>query len=130
MARLEQRLAAADTPAARAERLETEVAALARQTDGPYPSRRVREALARLRGLAPGERVSAVARALGVTTRSLHREIAAWTGLPPKLLARIFRLQAALARVKRESGPLALLAAETGYADQAHMARDFRALAG
>ena len=76
--------------------------------------------------------MAAVARAVGVTTRTLHREMLAWTGLPPKLLARIFRLQAALGRLRRHrhDGPLAILAAEAGYADQAHMAREFRDLAG
>jgi AraC-like DNA-binding protein len=131
LARLEARLAGCGTVDAVVWRLHAKVEVLAGETTAPrWPPRHVREAVARLRGLAPGERVSAVARALGVTTRTLHRELVAWTGLSPVLLARIFRFQAALARVKRESRPLALLAAETGYADQAHMARDFRGLAG
>jgi AraC-like DNA-binding protein len=134
LARLEACLAGCGTAGALARRLHAQVEVLAGEaTTAPRrPPRRVREAVARLRSLGPGEeRVAAVARGLGVTTRTLHRELVAWTGLSPVLLARTFRFQAALARLRRESGgPLAALAAEAGYADQAHMAREFRALAG
>jgi AraC-like DNA-binding protein len=132
LARLEERLAGCGTVSILARRLHAQVEVLAGETTAPCrPPRRVREAVARLRQPGPGERrVAAVARGLGVTSRTLHREIVAWTGLPPVLLARVLRFQAALARLRRESAPLAVLAAEAGYADQAHMARDFRALAG
>ncbi|HWV37343.1 MAG TPA: helix-turn-helix domain-containing protein [Vulgatibacter sp.] len=52
-------------------------------------------------------------------------------GLAPKLLLRLLRFQRAVAALS--SGPLASLAAVTqdaGYADQAHLTREFRALAG
>jgi AraC-like DNA-binding protein len=131
LARLEARLTGCGTVGALARRLHAEVEALAGETTAPRrPPQRVREAVARLGGLAPGERVATVARALGVTTRTLHRELVAWTGVSPVLLARVLRFQAALARLRRENAPLAALAAEAGYADQAHMAREFRALAG
>ena len=131
LARLEARLVGCGTVGALARRLNAEAEVLAGGTATPLrPPRRVREAVARLGRLGPGERVAAVARGLGVTTRTLHREVVAWTGLPPVLLARVLRFQAALARLRRESAPLAALAAEAGYADQAHMAREFRALAG
>ena len=74
-------------------------------------------------------RIDTLAGELGLTPRSFHREIVAWTGLAPKRLARIFRLQATLSRLRADRTPLATLATEAGYADQAHMTREFRALA-
>ena len=51
-------------------------------------------------------------------------------GIGPKQLARVARLQRAVALLQGGSGSLAAEAAALGYFDQAHMARDFRALAG
>lgn len=53
------------------------------------------------------------------------------TGLTPKMLARIVRFRRARLRLA-EGSPVSLaqLAVDTGYFDQAHMIRDFRALAG
>ena len=45
------------------------------------------------------------------------------------MLARILRLQSALARV-RAGDSYATVAIERGYSDQAHLARDVRALTG
>jgi methylphosphotriester-DNA--protein-cysteine methyltransferase len=59
--------------------------------------------------------------------RALHTEV----GLGPKTFQRIGRLQRFLALA--EAGPgqgLAVLAAEAGYADQPHLSRETRALAG
>ena len=50
-------------------------------------------------------------------------------GYGPKLLARILRLGDALALARR-GVPLAAVAAQCGYADQAHLANDVRSLAG
>ncbi|MBO1418112.1 helix-turn-helix domain-containing protein, partial [Streptomyces sp. FH025] len=47
----------------------------------------------------------------------------------PKTLARILRLQRALG-LARAGVPLADTAARTGYADQSHLAREVRELAG
>jgi Helix-turn-helix domain len=49
-------------------------------------------------------------------------------GVSPKQAARLIRFEAARRRLG--AVPLARLAAEHGYADQAHLAREFRALAG
>ena len=48
--------------------------------------------------------------------------------MPPKTAARLIRFEAARARLG--TVPLARLAAEHGFADQAHLAREFRALGG
>nr|WP_230416296.1 helix-turn-helix domain-containing protein [Micromonospora tarapacensis] len=50
-------------------------------------------------------------------------------GYGPKTLARILRMRRALA-LARTGVPLAEVAARTGYADQAHLTRDTRALTG
>jgi AraC-like DNA-binding protein len=79
--------------------------------------------------LRRGDQVAAVAEAVGLSERQLHRRALDAFGYGPKVLARILRLQAALAMVRRGIAA-AVVAAETGFADQAHLAREVRALAG
>jgi AraC-like DNA-binding protein len=101
-------------------------ARLARRENATAP-RRVREAVALL---ARGGEVHRVARALGMSERSLHRDLVRWSGLAPKPLARILRMQRCLAALRNGRMPLALLALRLGYADQAHMTRELKTLAG
>jgi AraC-like DNA-binding protein len=101
-------------------------ARLARQEDRGAP-RRVQEAIALL---ARGGDVHAVARTVGMSERTLHREVSRWSGLRPKALARILRMQRCLAALRAGRAPLAALAVRLGYADQAHMTRELKALAG
>ncbi|MFJ6571115.1 helix-turn-helix domain-containing protein [Streptomyces sp. NPDC091292] len=79
--------------------------------------------------LAAGQSVAATADALGLGARRLHRRSLTAFGYGPKTLARILRLQRALA-LARQGTPFAATAAHAGYADQAHLARDVRELAG
>jgi AraC-like DNA-binding protein len=79
--------------------------------------------------LDAGRSVAATADELGVGARRLHRRSLAAFGYGPKTLARVLRLQRALA-LARDGTPLAETAARAGYADQAHLARDVRELAG
>jgi AraC-like DNA-binding protein len=67
-----------------------------------------------------------------LSQRQLRRRFTAAVGYGPKTFARIMRFQALLARADRPSKRLQLadLAAEAGYADQAHMTREVRRLAG
>ena len=82
--------------------------------------------------------VRGVARDFGWSERRLHREITATCGYGPKTLQRIVRLQRALraSRVGVATRPpslaptLSRLALDAGYADQAHMTREFRDLTG
>jgi len=101
-------------------------ARLADRADDGAP-RRVREAVALL---ARGGEVHAVARAIGMSERSLHRELVRWSGLAPKLLARILRMQRALSALRQGRMSPASLALRLGYADQAHMTRELKTLAG
>lgn len=104
-------------------------ARLARSERNAAPMR-VREALALLARGGDAAHVGAVARALGMSERSLHRELVRWSGLPPKSLARILRMQRCLAAIRAGNAPLALVALRMGYADQAHMTRELKSLAG
>jgi AraC-like DNA-binding protein len=51
-------------------------------------------------------------------------------GLAPKQFYRIQRFSMALARIARGGMPLVDVAIASGYADQAHLSREFRQLAG
>jgi AraC-like DNA-binding protein len=79
--------------------------------------------------------VAALGDTLGWSARRLHREITATCGYGPKLLQRIVRLQRTLRLARRRAmtnrrPTLAMLALDVGYADQAHMTREFRDLTG
>jgi len=76
-------------------------------------------------------RIDVVARQLGVSLRQLRRAVRAETALSLKSYARITRLNHAMALADHDSRPAwARLAAESGFYDQSHLARECRALAG
>lgn len=76
-------------------------------------------------------RVETVATLAGVGTRTLQRQFADAIGVSPKWVIKRFRLQDAADRLSAdEHVDLAALALELGYFDQAHLARDFRAIVG
>ncbi|WP_341716020.1 helix-turn-helix domain-containing protein [Micromonospora sp. FIMYZ51] len=79
--------------------------------------------------LSAGAPVAATAAEVGLDPRGLLRRSRHLFGYGPKTLARILRMRRALA-LARGGTPLAEVAARTGYADQAHLTRDVRALAG
>ena len=81
-----------------------------------------------LAGLTRGERVGEVADEVGYSRRRLTTLVRLETGLAPKEYQRVARFEASRARLGRR--PLAEVAAECGYADQAHLAREWAALAG
>ena len=76
-------------------------------------------------------RVDELSAASGMTARSLQRLFADYVGVSPKWVMRRARLHEAAERA--DSGdPIdwAELAADLGYADQAHLTRDFTATLG
>ncbi|MEV8593125.1 helix-turn-helix transcriptional regulator [Streptomyces sp. NPDC052012] len=79
--------------------------------------------------LNAGRPVAATADELGLSPRQLHRRSLAAFGYGPKTLARILRLHRALT-LARTGVPYADTATRTGYADQAHLAREVRDLTG
>jgi len=70
--------------------------------------------------------VVALAREVGLSERQLHRRCMTALGYPPSRLSRFL----VLARTSPVHVTLAELAAAAGYADQAHLSRDSRALTG
>jgi AraC-like DNA-binding protein len=92
--------------------------------DGSGPA--LAETLASRAG--PGT-VRLVAEELGLSERQLHRRCLVAFGYGPKTLERVLRFQEALRRA-RLGHRLADVAATVGYADQAHMSREVRTLAG
>jgi AraC-like DNA-binding protein len=84
------------------------------------------------RGAGP---VNALGEQIGWSSRHLRARFAAEVGLTPKHAARVVRFHRARGMLQHRvlaggSPELARLAAATGYVDQAHLAREFRALAG
>ncbi|MET8545683.1 DUF6597 domain-containing transcriptional factor [Kitasatospora sp. NPDC004799] len=76
-------------------------------------------------------RVDELAAELGLTVRRLQRLFAEYVGASPKWVLRRARLHEAAERAGTDGGlDLAALAAELGYADQAHLTRDFTAAVG
>jgi AraC-like DNA-binding protein len=80
-------------------------------------------------GARAGRPVGAMADSLGLSPRQLQRRCKTSFGYGPKLLTRILRLQRAL-DLARHGRPFADVSATVGYADQAHLAREVKALAG
>ncbi|WP_309057266.1 helix-turn-helix domain-containing protein [Streptomyces sp.] len=115
------RIGAGPDPAAALERL-----VLRRAADAPPPDPVLRGAVARLDA---GRPVAATADALGLGARRLHRLSLDAFGYGPRTLARILRLQRALALL-RAGLPPAEAAVRAGCVDQAHLTRETRALAG
>ncbi|MEU7900835.1 helix-turn-helix transcriptional regulator [Nonomuraea sp. NPDC049152] len=95
-----------------------------RATDPPDPA-----APAIAGALREGSSVRQVARDLGLSERQLHRRSVSSFGYSPKVLQRIVRFQRAL-RLARSGVPLARVAVESGYTDQAHLSHDVKRLSG
>lgn len=76
-------------------------------------------------------RVEQLVEHFAIDERALQRLFARNVGVTPKWVIRRVRLQEAAAWLERSPPPaLAELAAQLGYADQAHFARDFTAVVG
>jgi AraC-like DNA-binding protein len=75
--------------------------------------------------------IAEVAAAVGLSVRQLERRFRAAVGLTPKEFARLRRLRAAARLlVTSEAATWAERAAEAGFADQAHLTREFGSTAG
>lgn len=75
--------------------------------------------------------IGTLAATVGWSRRHLSDQFGAEYGVTPKEMARVLRFERSKRLFVRPQRPtLAVIAAECGYADQAHMAREWRALAG
>jgi len=93
------------------------------------------ERVARVVELARAEpaiaRVDALAARAGVPVRTLQRLFRDHVGVGPKWIVRRYRIHEAAERASAGAAPdWSRLAAELGYADQAHFIRDFKAQVG
>lgn len=96
---------------------------------GPAPDPGVGWVWRRLNATGGGARVDALAAELGWSRRHLARRFREQVGVSPKAAARILRFERATALLAARQRGLAAIAADSGYADQAHLSREFRALA-
>jgi AraC-like DNA-binding protein len=79
--------------------------------------------------LRDGVPVAAIALEAGVSERQLHRRCLGGFGYGPRTLGRILRMNRAVDLARRGT-PYGTVAAVAGYADQAHLSREVKALAG
>lgn len=85
----------------------------------------------RLCETAGGVGVQELAGEVGWSRRHLTERFRTEYGLTPKVAARVMRFEQAIDRLKaRPRTRLADLAADLGYADQAHLTREFHSIAG
>ena len=104
---------------------------LARLEPGREPSPQVRPAVRLMRAHRGRLTVRWLAEQVNLSISQLERSFTRHVGVWPKLLARQTRVSAVAAEAMNQASPgWALLAAKYGYADQAHLARDFRELTG
>jgi AraC-like DNA-binding protein len=102
---------------------------LDRANDGPQPSPEVTLAwhlLARSRGTEP---ISEIARQVGWSHKHLITRFKQQIGATPQLACRLLRLSAVWRHLNDQQS-WARIAAECGFADQAHLTREFRHLTG
>jgi len=96
----------------------------------------VREAVRRIVSANGNLRVAELASEIGITRQQLARHFAMHVGVTPKMLARVMRARAALARADaaRAAYPRDVdwtsIAYDLGYYDQPHFIDDFKALTG
>ncbi|MCX2862083.1 helix-turn-helix domain-containing protein [Paucibacter sp. PLA-PC-4] len=124
---LRQRLAAEVSPLRALDLFE---AALLERLTTPQPALPAVLAFA-LAAFARGCRVDAVVQASGFSHRHFNALFGAAVGLRPKAFCRVQRLQTLLtAMAAGPARPLAELALDAGYSDQAHMSREYSDIAG
>jgi len=124
---LRQQLAETEQPAARFALVEQFIAVRLGRAPSPEIAHAWRQ-LARTSGSAV---ISSIALDIGWSRKHFARRFAAETGVTPKTVARMMRFRAACRLAAGGGRPdWAMVAAEAGYADQAHLTREFVELAG
>lgn len=121
---LESDVRRAPTPAARFHAMEAAFARLE-----PAPESAIDSII---RAVARGERraIGELAKLAGLRRQSLHQRFTRAVGMAPKRLQRLVRFDAALALLQDGALNLAAVAADSGYVDEAHLAKEFRMFSG
>ncbi len=130
-AALRDRLLEAPTPEARFEVLEQALRAAAVREEARHPA--VRFALREFLTVPQTRNIGQITAQLSLSPRRFIQLFSAQVGLTPKLFCRVRRFQEVLQRIPQTGpGPVdwAEVALATGYFDQAHLIRDFRAFSG
>jgi AraC-like DNA-binding protein len=100
-----------------------------RVAEAPPAPREIEWSWQRLLGTDGAVPVAELAQEVGWSRRHLAARFREHVGLPPKALARILRFERAAERL-RGGADLSDAALDSGYYDQAHFNRDFKAFAG
>jgi|GEM_PF-6858544 len=103
---------------------------LARQVNPARLPHRAGRVLEAAFDAAASGQVDVLSRSANLSARQLQRVVHEQVGLSPKRLLRILRFQQALRAVRDAPLPFTHIAAESGYADQAHMIREYVELSG
>jgi AraC-like DNA-binding protein len=100
-------------------------------TRSPQAAPKLEQATALIHSSGGRVSVHSLAAHAGLSVRQMDRSFARLLGISPKLLSRVarFRTACALGLTGRRGG-WASVAAQAGYADQAHLARDFAEFSG
>jgi AraC-like DNA-binding protein len=115
---------------ARTAALDTYLLALAPAEPDPA-AELARGLVARIRAGREIRRVADLARTEGLSVRSLQRLFSGYVGVSPKWCILRYRIHEAVEAAGARTGvDWAALAADLGYADQAHLVRDFTATVG
>lgn len=125
---LVERLAATGDWGARFDLLD--LALSARLEHGPLPAPEVGHAWRLLSGARGALPVGRIAAEVGWSQGHLVRRFTEQVGLTPKTYARVLRFHRAVGLLTRDRPNLADVTAACGFYDQAHLNREFRALAG
>jgi methylphosphotriester-DNA--protein-cysteine methyltransferase len=104
---------------------------LRRMADGPRPAPEVVRAWQRIGATAGAVPIGQLADDVGWSHRHLIAMFKRQIGVAPRTAARIVRFERVLGRLDRRL-PVrwSALATDLGYADQAHLIRDFRSFTG
>lgn len=125
---LVERMAATPDWAVRFDLLDA--ALLARLDYGPPPTPEVEHAWRLLSGSAGTIPIARVAAEVGWSQGYLIRRFTQQVGLTPKASARVLRFRHAVALLGRGTESLTEISTACGFCDQAHLNREFRAIAG
>jgi AraC-like DNA-binding protein len=96
------------------------------QSTAPLP---VQAAIHMICNFAGRLSISEVARRSAMSQSVLERQVRAFAGASPKMLARLARLQH-VCRLWESGKSLTRIAADAGFSDQSHLVRDFQAFTG